>query len=216
MPKKITWFSRRSNFLPLDDIAFTNELFTPDYVKHFHKLETNKKLKLLQEQKTAIDGVSCDTLLNLYEKLYELQYVQGMSDLFSLLPGHEVNTIEKNKNESFQLSAKSIFTSEEISLEADIVILCTGYETPEFNFFNRLQTMFHAKDNALVIHNDYRLSWEGQDNNSIFILNGARHTHGVSDATFSISAWRSATIINQLSEETIYPNINYGGLITWR
>jgi lysine N6-hydroxylase len=211
----LVWFARRSNFLPLDDIAFTNELFTPDYVKYFYKLSSQTKHILLEEQKLAIDGASTDTLVGLYEKLYEIYYVHERPEKISLFPGHRVNQIEKIKDNTFRVSANSLFTKKQKIVEADVVIVCSGYVYPKLNYIAKLDSLIHMIDDKLKINEDYSLSWKGEDTNSIFILNGARHSHGISDATFSISAWRSASVINKLNKKTVYSNIDNRALISW-
>lgn len=37
-PQELLWISRRRNFEPLDETAFSNEYFTPDYTEGFHAL----------------------------------------------------------------------------------------------------------------------------------------------------------------------------------
>ena len=42
-PEKILWFSKRVNFLPIDDSPFTNELYTPKYCDYFYELSDTSR-----------------------------------------------------------------------------------------------------------------------------------------------------------------------------
>ena len=70
-PKTLFWVSKRSNFLPLDESPFTNELFTPNYSDYFYGLSAQDRVSLLAEQKFASDGISNSLLERIYQLLYQ-------------------------------------------------------------------------------------------------------------------------------------------------
>ena len=53
VPEKVSWISRRLNFLPLDESSFTSEFFTPSYVEYFFNLDLADRRRILTEQKLA-------------------------------------------------------------------------------------------------------------------------------------------------------------------
>jgi len=75
--------------------------------------------------------------------------------------------------------------------------------------------MLKYDNNGLMIDQNYQLMWEGMDTCSIYIQNGAQHTHGVSDSTLSVAAYRSATILNKIADDAVYPNIEDSPLVHW-
>lgn len=65
-PQSLDWLSRRSNYQPLDEAAFTNEFFTPDYVDAFVNLSpevkqqevTNQSSPQMASRKSLADDLS--------------------------------------------------------------------------------------------------------------------------------------------------------------
>jgi lysine N6-hydroxylase len=95
--KQITWVSRRPNFEPLDATPFTNEFFTPDYVKSFRGLGEERRHMLLAQQKLASDGISASTLRALYRRLYVLRNLEDSNLDVSLMPNREVIEADRRK-----------------------------------------------------------------------------------------------------------------------
>ncbi len=62
--------SRRNNFNALDEAAFADEYFTPEYISGFSGLEEDIRHQLLDEQKMTSDGITADSLLTIYRELY--------------------------------------------------------------------------------------------------------------------------------------------------
>ena len=50
--------SRRNNYNALDEAAFANEYFTPEYVDSFSTLGDDARRQMLQEQKMTSDGIT--------------------------------------------------------------------------------------------------------------------------------------------------------------
>ena len=53
---EINWVSRRNNFNALDEAAFADEYFTPEYISGFSGLEEDIRHQLLDEQKMTSDA----------------------------------------------------------------------------------------------------------------------------------------------------------------
>jgi len=212
-PQSVSWVSRRDNFLPMDDSPFTNELFTPTYSDRFYNFPLEKRRELVSQQKLFSDGISLSTLQLLYQKMYELKYIEK-NPLCYLMPSFELINLTKNTT-SWVVSVKNLETGSDINLQADLVILCTGYryELPPF-----LQSIEHYlnKDNDgnLIINKDYSLSWNGPEECRLYLQNGALLSRGVADPNLSLLARRSSIIINSLLEEKIYETQD-DGIFGW-
>ncbi len=87
---EISWVSRRNNFNALDEAAFANEYFTPEYVSGFVGLNERARQKMLDEQKMTSDGITADSLLTIYRELYHRFEVLRQPRNARLLPplGH--------------------------------------------------------------------------------------------------------------------------------
>ena len=214
LPSDIFWISKRSNFSPLDDTPFTNEIFTPKFIKYFHSLDESKKQYFIREQKLANQGISECTAKDVYQKLYELKFIKKREENFYLLPSHELVSIAK-ENEEYNITIQDLITGETRNVVVDKIILCTGYSCEIPHALSDLQSMLKYDNNGLMIDENYQLIWEGMDSCSIYIQNGAQHTHGISDSTLSVAAYRSATILNHIAGCAVYPNIEDSSLIHW-
>ena len=90
-------------------------------------------------------------------------------------------------------------------ISADIVILATGYQQlfPEWLFDREIikNIDFDENDNP-KIDSDYAVSYGGEGN--IFVVNGAKHSHGVVDPNLFLSALRAAKIVNRCTNSDFY------------
>jgi len=214
IPDSIVWISKRLNFLPIDDSPFTNELFTPQYAKYFYQLNTEKKDTLLLDHKLASDGISQHTIEKIYRKLYEHRFINQKAEGFKLLPAHRLCSIIKNIDH-YQLDVIDSESDRMKKITADKVILCTGYQYQEPELLSKIKPLFNYDDRGLVISDTYQVNWRGSGVCSIYIQNGARHTHGVADPNLSLLAYRSALILNDILGYELYPKTHGSRLINW-
>ncbi|MFG2392094.1 lysine 6-monooxygenase, partial [Streptomyces lavendulae] len=55
------------------------------------------------------------------------------------------------------------------------------------------------------IDDRYRMVLDPSVTGSVFVQNGERHTHGVGAPDLGLAAWRSAAILNTLTDKEAYP-----------
>lgn len=204
--KSLKLISSRVNLQPLDESPFTNEYFTPSYVNCFFKLDQKDKDHLVQGQKLASDGNTPKYLEYLYNDLYQLRYVENDTRDFELMPNRKVDQIESIDN-FYRIHYQNTFTRKAESMEADIVILCTGFETMIPDFIKPLADKIEFDEqNRFSFNSDFSAKWKGNLNpeNKIFALNFSRHGHGISDPQTSLMPWKSATIINSILKQDFY------------
>jgi len=212
LPAKIQWISTRDNFLPIDDSPFTNELFVPAYSRHFYSLSASKKETLLNRQRLASDGISESTTLSIYRHLYHLKYIKKMQQVCHLYPSNNLSSVEQKENQ-YIIHVHDLHADLIKKHLVDMVILCTGYQYNLPPFLKQISPKKNQR--GLIVDKDYRLKWRGDHNCSIYIQNGARHTHGIADPNLSLLAYRSARIINHIAQKKIYKNIEGDSLIQW-
>ena len=204
LPLRLMWISSRANFLPLDESPFTNELFTPAYSDYFFGLSREQRDELLVEQRLASDGVSEALLQRIYNRLYELEFLEreGTERLARLLPGQEVVDLRSGAP-GCELVLRSRW-GEAQSIRADIVVLATGfaYELPEA--MRPLAGRLSWDRDGFPMRADFSIVWDGPANLRIYAQDAARHMRGVADPNLSLMAWRSAIIANSLLGKTAY------------
>ena len=213
-PESITWISRRPNFEPLDETPFTNQYFTPGYVRAFQSLDDSRRRELVRYQKLASDGISPDTLNALYQRLYEYPLAHPDRPLPELLPGRSLYAVS-NGNPMRLLSRNQLDERFE-ETAADRIILCTGFE-------HRLPDCLEPIAGRLDLDHagqptpdaNFSLQWDGPDNRRIYAVNQGRYSHGIAESQLSLMCWRSAVIVNHLTGENRYPVKAGGQLPRW-
>ena len=203
VPDKFYWVTSRQNYMPIDDTPFANEYFSPAYSKHYNSLNEIDKKKSLKGQILASDGIDELILDEIYQALADITYYYEKPDLFELLAGSKVVDINPGLN-SWRVQVNSEFEAEHREVEADIIILATGFEYKIPPYMNNLKELIYTENDRYIVNDDYSIAWEGAHNNAIYVQNAALHQKGIADPNLSLSAWRNAKIINALSKQQIY------------
>ncbi|MEY4575853.1 MAG: hypothetical protein RL701_556 [Pseudomonadota bacterium] len=203
-PSQLTWISRRANLEPLDETAFVNEYFTPDYVRQFHRLPESVRSTLVESQKLAGDGVSPDTLRELSQLLYEGDFLGGERRSYRILPHREVRAMQR-RDGGFRLEMRNGFDHGTETVGADVVIVATGYNYALPPYLKSISDML-TRDNKghLKLRESYVANWSGPDTHRIYIQNAGRYSHGIADPQLSLAAWRAAVIVNSLLGRELY------------
>ncbi len=215
--REIQVITRRKNLEPLDETAFTNEYFTPQYVNAFWGLKPEKKAEIVAGQKLASDGNTPSYLLDLYRDLYRMKYVEMDPRNIRILACRKLTSLERD-GEGFRLKIENTFLDRFEEIKADIVILSTGFETAIPRALEPLLPRLRLdSEGRFVLNKSYAVMWDGPEANRIYAMNFSRHNHGIIDPQTSLMAWRSAVIINDLlrtevyATDEIYPNfVSYG------
>jgi lysine N6-hydroxylase len=213
--EEIVWISRRPGLDPLDETAFTNEYFTPDYVRHFHRLPEHRKAPIVQSHKLTGDGVSPATLQALSQYLYDCDFLNGDTTPYAIMPHREVHLMGRDKN-AYHLHMRNGFSNGDEVVTADKIILATGYH---YQFPKCLESLAGRLDldqeGFPRLAGDYTAQWDGPAEHRIYMQNAGRNSHGVADAQLSLAAWRSAIIVNSLMGETVYDVDPHPAPVRW-
>ncbi len=207
--KSVTIISSRPNLEPLDESAFTNEYFSPNYADDFFTINTQLKIKIVDYQKLSSDGNTPSYLQSLYNDLYYSQNVEKSPVNFKILPFRRLESARKN-NKYYELCLTNHFTQKKERLYADVVILCTGFENSVPKFINSIRHLIQFDENdSFRINKDFSIQWEGHSDNKIFAQNFSRYEHGIFEPQTSLMAWRSAVITNAVSQKQVYQIKNF-------
>ncbi|MEW5250177.1 lysine N(6)-hydroxylase/L-ornithine N(5)-oxygenase family protein [Microbulbifer sp. 2201CG32-9] len=217
-PAQVTWASRRSNYLPLDETPFTNDWFTPEYVDAFRQLSPHRREEIVAEQKLASDGVSPATLTQLYQLFYRLAHLEGDSERVVLMPNRELVAMSCRGDYQLQLENHllgDIRGREWIS--ADMVILCTGLCEALPPCLAPLQERIPRDDHGrLLLDNAFSTRLEGDSGERrLYFLGTGRASHGIAEPQLSLSAWRAAQVVNDLLETEVYDIRQTGNFMKW-
>jgi lysine N6-hydroxylase len=203
LPLELYWITRRSNFHPLDESPFANELFTPTYSEYFFRLPFHIREKLVGEQKLASDGISTSLLQNLCQRLYELDFLECPRCLYRLWPAREVCRIRQEDGD-WCVEIQDLLSERCTEIRVDYLILCTGYSWVLPSYLEPLLDRIELEDGQFRVLGDYSISWQGAPEHRIYALNAARNARGIADPNLSLLAWRSSKIVNSLVEREVY------------
>jgi lysine N6-hydroxylase len=212
LPRRLTWVSRRHGFLPLDDSAFSNEWFNPEFVRRFYKLPEPTRRSLLASQQLASNGISEHLLGRIYRRLYELDYLTPDRLRYVLRPSCELAGVTRD-GDLLQVVVDDTISGRRDTLLAEVVILATGYRHVLPEVIRPLLGDSGFGDVETTI--DYSLRWSGDAAGRIYLQNGAERTHGIADPNLSLAAWRSAVIINSVLGRDAY-RTGINGSVLWR
>lgn len=204
VPSHVTLVSRRANLEPLDETAFVNEYFTPDYVHHFHRLPEARRAPIVESQKLAGDGVSPETLRELSQFLYENDFLNDDRRPYRILTHREVRGMQRSGS-AFRIEMHNGFDHGVEAMLADVVILATGYRHKLPACVEPIANLLARDANGqLKLRRDYVADWSGPDNNRVYVQNGGRYSHGIADPQLSLAAWRAAVIANSVARRQVY------------
>jgi len=213
---ELSWLSRRPNFQPLDESIFTNEYFTPEYVDYFYTLPEEIREREIQTQKLPSDGISYHTLEAIYKQLYHKFDVLHQPRNVRLFPHRALDAIRQQADDSYRIQALHGLENVEEHFDADVVILATGYRPalPDY-LAPLLDRIPYDREQHLPLRPNFNLQWEGPANNRIYAVNAGIHSHGSAEGQLTLTAWRSAKILNHLLGEAHYDLSPGPSLVQW-
>ncbi len=215
-PKQLNWISRRNNYNALDEAAFANEYFTPEYVESFYTLSDSAKQRMLTEQKMTSDGITSGSLLAIYQAMYHRFEVLREKPWAHLLPSRSLAAMHASGN-GYQLVTHHHLDQGKETFDCDVVIFATGYQQDRPAFLaplaNRLLT---TANDEYRITPDFTLEWQGPSENCLFAVNAGMHSHGIAEPQLSLMAWRSARILNRALGRDWFDLTSTPAVIQWR
>jgi lysine N6-hydroxylase len=213
-PAHVHWVSSRSNFLPIDDSPFTNDLFMPCQVAHFERHDLDGRAAYIRENLLASDGISLSTLQAIYQKLYEKRFLQSLDDFATLAPSRRVTMLNPaTQGWLARLHHKAGWGDE--TVQADTVILATGYRNPPTPFLDRLSHRFHTVSGEIRVDRDFAVEWDGPRDRSIFIQNATRGQKGLADPNLSLVAWRARMILARIQGDPRLADAVEPSFVAW-
>ncbi len=190
----IEWITRRPNLLPLDVSPFVEDLFTPEASEDFFHRPAAVRRRLLAEQQLASDGVSDYVLERIYRRMYDVRNGYREGPLVRASVATELSDLSAGAPDGAEVTVLDLLSGERRSLNADLVVLATGYDQALPAAVDRLRPLISADDSGPTLRPDFSVEWDGPASHKIFVQNGARHARGVADPNLSLLAWRSAAI----------------------
>ena len=198
-PRHVSWVSRRSSYLPLDESPFTNDFYMPCHSDYFFRLDRAWREDFNGRHLLTSDGISETTLRQIYQRAYVLRFIEGIPDLFSFLPNRAITGLEGSDDAGWTMTCVHNYSpARPARIAADVVIWATGFRQASRDFLSPVSARLETENGEYRIDEDFAVRWDGPPDRVIFIQNAARQQRGHADANLSLNAWRSQRIADRL------------------
>lgn len=214
-PKKVIWISRRPNFQALDEGVFSDQYFTPNYGELFYGLDKEVKQREISQQKLTSDGITSVCLKDIYQHLYHETFIQGNVGKWVLQPHRTLTGLAK-QGSGYCLTLVNGLTEKTEQCQVDELVFCTGYESSLPAYLGPIKDKLALDEKGdFQLNKAFRVKWNGPETNHIYAVNAGLNSHGILEPQLSLSAWRSATIINDLLGKSHFDLTQEVKLIDW-
>lgn len=189
---------RRFAYKPLDDSHFVNELFFPQMIDTFYDAPPEKRRMILEGHPDInTSAVDLDLINQIYTALYD-ERAAGR-DRARILPFSELVGLEPGPGGVVSLLGDSLH-DRTTRLEADAVILATGYDRPRGHpLLGELAPYLVENGNGgYTVGRDYRIASLPELSPNVFLQGFCEETHGVTDPLLSLLPVRSQEIVRSL------------------
>ncbi|MFC5256282.1 lysine N(6)-hydroxylase/L-ornithine N(5)-oxygenase family protein [Streptomyces cinereospinus] len=199
LPRQVTWVSKRRNYFPIDDSPFTNEFFMPSHSAYFAGLDRPARERFNTEQVLASDGVTEQTLRDVYQRTYVRRFVEDMKELTVFRPDREVTAVTGGAAEGWRLRLAHLSDPSAVEwIDADVVVWATGWRPSPTPFLAPIEHRLRREGDEYLIDEHFAIRWDGPADRRLFIQNAARAQRGLADPNLSLMAWRSMRILDRL------------------
>ncbi|GHB30637.1 monooxygenase [Streptomyces viridiviolaceus] len=204
--ERLHWLGRTEAFAPMEYSKLGLEHFTPDYTRYFHALPEPVRDRLVTAQWQLHKGIDADTAAAIHDELYRRTLDDGWPDTV-LTPGVHVRTAGRIATTKIELHLEHTQQNTRTRLTTDAVVLATGYrERPLGRILAGLDPYLRRDSHERPrIDERFRLVLDPCVTGSVYVQNAETHTHGVGAPDLGLAAWRSATILNDLTGNEPYP-----------
>ncbi|MFF9011806.1 lysine N(6)-hydroxylase/L-ornithine N(5)-oxygenase family protein [Streptomyces sp. NPDC014870] len=188
----------RYGYSPADDSSFANRIFDPAAVDEYYTAPDDIKRRLMDYHgNTNYSVVDIDLIDDLYRQAYQ-EKVLGNERLrflnISRLTGVE------DAGDTVRATVTSLVTGEENVLDADVVVLATGYSQAEpLGLLGDVAERCHRDAQGRVrVERDYRIATDPELHCGIYLQGGTEHTHGITSSLLSNTAIRVGEILDSI------------------
>ncbi|MFF1422361.1 lysine N(6)-hydroxylase/L-ornithine N(5)-oxygenase family protein [Streptomyces sp. NPDC058280] len=195
----------RYGYSPADDSSFANRIFDPEAVDEYFTAPDDIKRRLMDYHgNTNYSVVDIDLIDDLYRQAYQ-EKVLGTERL-RFLNVSRLTAVEESQDR-VRATVTSLVTGEEGVLDADVVVLATGYSQADpLGLLGEVAESCHRDDQGRVrVERDYRITTDPELRCGIYLQGGTEHTHGITSSLLSNTAIRVGEILGSILDRGLEP-----------
>lgn len=197
----LSWMTRSPRFYAMEHTKLSFEMATPAYIDHFYQLSQTRKPVTIQQQDTLYKGVNYQLINAIYDRLYELM-TEGMPVPVTLMTNVSLKEMRPSKTKGWVLQFHHEEQEQCFELEAEHIILATGYKTIAPPFLKSIKHLIRYDAQG---HFNITRKYAIDEKDTLFVQNAEMHTHGFTAPELGLGPYRNAVIINTILGTTYYP-----------
>ncbi|MFJ7339700.1 lysine N(6)-hydroxylase/L-ornithine N(5)-oxygenase family protein [Streptomyces sp. NPDC101110] len=188
----------RYGYSPADDSGFANRIFDPQAVDEYFAAPEDVKRRLMDYHgNTNYSVVDIDLIDDLYRQSYQ-EKVLGTERLRFLNVSRLTGV--KESPSGVRATVTSLVTGEDTDLDADVVVLATGYSPvdPTSLLGEVADHCLRDDEGRVRVERDWRIATDPSLRCGIYLQGGTEHTHGITSSLLSNTAVRVGEILDSL------------------
>ncbi len=195
---EVTAAVRRFSYKPVDESDFTNRIFFPEWVDYYYDLPGERRRTLFESLRDVnYSAIDHPLIRRIYEKLYR-QKVLGR-ERCRFVPFLELQRVEEDE-ERVRMSFRDVMQDGEVVLEADALVLCTGYVwRKEHPLLDSLAPWLERDDlGGYRVRRDYGIATRQGFKPNVYLQGYCEDTHGISETVLSLLPVRAKEILSSI------------------
>ncbi|MFJ4783900.1 lysine N(6)-hydroxylase/L-ornithine N(5)-oxygenase family protein [Streptomyces sp. NPDC088794] len=187
-------------YTPADDSPFANRIFDPEAVDVYFGAPSEVKQSLFDYHRSTNYSV---VDMELIEALYATAYKEKVSgqERLRFLNVSRVREVRRSADDGpLDIAVEYLPTGEQQVLEADLLVLATGYRPRDLSALlgEAAKVCLRDDGDALRVRRDHRVETVPDVTAGIYLQGGTEHTHGLTSTLLSTAAVRAAEIHQSL------------------
>ncbi|HEX6901435.1 MAG TPA: SidA/IucD/PvdA family monooxygenase [Thermoanaerobaculia bacterium] len=194
----VTATVRRFAYKPVDDSDFTNEIFFPQMVDFLYGLPEEKRRMLLDDCRDVNYAV---VDLPLIRRIYKCMYQEKVLGRDRVRVRNFMMLEELMETGDAVIARfRDLLRDETVTLEADGLIVCTGYTWRRQHPLLENLAPWFGRDGAggYRIERDYRVATDPSFAAGVYLQGFSEQTHGASETVLSLLPIRAGDILKSL------------------
>jgi L-ornithine N5-oxygenase len=203
---EVTGTIRRFAYKPADDSDFTNRIFFPEWVDFHYQLPAAERRQFFDDLKDVNYAVIDHELIH---RIYQALYRQKLTgrERGGIRPFLELESLDEQP-QGVVARFRELTRAEDVEIEADGVVLCTGYVwRKEHPLLNKLAEGFERDDlGGYRVERDYRIAGRNGFKPRVYLQGYCEDTHGISETVLSLLPVRAREIQRSLDAALRLPS----------
>lgn len=207
---RVDWITRSPRFFPMEYTKLTLEMTSPEYIDHFHGLESGTRDRLLRDQRSLYKGIDAELINEIHDLLYRRSahgLGTGLLVAATALDGATV------ADAGICLDLRCNDTGRVWQHHTDGLVMATGYSPTAPRFLDGIASEIDWEDpgpeqtragrpRRYRVARDHTIDLEHR---RVHVQNAEEHTHGLSAPDLGMGAMRNSIILRSVTGREVYP-----------